>query len=141
MKTYSVRKALRFPVQCQFVCFTDGAAINGIIWDLSVTGWRGTVDRPIPIGRGKSVLMTLRDGNGCLPIFIDSAIVRWSEGRQTGWEITHIDDSAYARLTEFMAQHERAEITADVREQTPRIPHRHMHPTRSESLHSGPQGL
>ncbi len=120
MKTYSVRKALRFPVQCQFVCFTDGAAINGIIWDLSVTGWRGTVDRPIPIGRGKSVLMTLRDVNGCHPVFIDSAIVRWSEGRHTGWEITHIDDSTHTRLTEFMAQHERAESTAGDMQQTPR---------------------
>lgn len=141
MKQYAIRNTGRTPVQCEFSCFADGAVINGSVCDLSTTGWRATMDRPVPIGLEKSVLMTLRDGNGCLPIFIDSAIVRWSEGRQTGWEITHIDDSAYARLTEFMAQHERAEITADVREQTPRIPHRHMHPTRSESLHSGPQGL
>lgn len=106
MKTYSVRKTLRTLVQCQCACFADGPVIDGSVWDLSATGWRATMDRPVPIGLEKSVFMTLRDRNGCLPIFIDSAIVRWSEGRQTGWEITHIDDSTYARLTEFMAERE-----------------------------------
>jgi len=76
------------------------------------------MDRPVPIDLEKSVFMTLRDGNGCLPIFIDSAIVRWSEDRHTGWEITRIDDITIARLTEFLAQHERAKITGDVMEQT-----------------------
>jgi hypothetical protein len=131
MKQYAIRNTGRTPVQCECSCFADSAVINGSVWDLSATGWRATMDRPVPIGLEKSVFMTLRDGNGCLPIFIDSAIVRWSEGRQTGWEITHIDDSAHTRLTEFMAQHERAESTADVRAQTPRSSHRHMHPTRS----------
>ncbi len=78
------------------------------------------MDRPVPIGLEKSVFMTLRDGNGCHPVFIDSAIVRWSEGHHTGWEITCIDDSTHVRLTEFMAQRERAEITAGSVQQTPR---------------------
>lgn len=132
IKHYAIRNTLRTPVQCQFSCFADGAVINGIVWDLSATGWRATVDRPVPIGLEKSVFMTLRDVKGCHPIFIDSAIVRWSEGHHTGWEITRIDDNTYARLTEFMEQRERADITADVIEQTPRISHRHMHSTRSE---------
>jgi|CXWL01.1.fsa_nt_gi hypothetical protein len=118
MKQYAMRNTVRTPVQCECSCFADGAVINGRVWDLSATGWRATMDRPVPIGLEKSVFMTLRDGNGCRPIFIDSAIVRWSEGRHTGWEITRIDDSTIARLTEFMAQRERAEITGDVMEQT-----------------------
>lgn len=118
MKQYAMRNTVRTPVQCEFSCFADGAVINGRVWDLSATGWRATMDRPVPIGLEKSVFMTLRDGNACLPIFIDSAIVRWSEGRHTGWEITRIDDGTIARLTEFMAQRERAKITGDVMEQT-----------------------
>lgn len=121
MKQYAIRNTVRTRVQCQCSCFADGRVIDGSVWDLSATGWRASLDRPVPIGLEKSVLVTLRDGNGCLPIFIDSAIVRWSEGRHTGWEITGIDDSTHARLTEFMAKRERAEITTAGMQQTPQI--------------------
>ncbi|MFO0699995.1 MAG: PilZ domain-containing protein [Nitrospira sp.] len=104
MKQYAIRDTVRTPVQCQCSCFADGGVIGGSVWDLSATGWRSTLDQPVSIGLEKSVLMTLQDGDGCHPVFIDSAIVRWSEGRHAGWEITRIDDSTQARLTAFMAQ-------------------------------------
>ena len=106
MKTYTVRNELRTPVHCQFSCFADGMVINGIVWDLSPTGWRATVDRPVPIGLQKSVFMTLRDGKGCHPIFIDSAIVRWANGCEAGWKITRREEWTRNRLAGFLQQWE-----------------------------------
>jgi hypothetical protein len=110
MKTYAVRTALRTPVQCQVSCFADGAVINGIVWDLSTTGWRATMDRPVPLGLEKSVFMTLRNGKDCHPIFLDAAIVRWTTGCDAGWEIMGIDELTQTRLTDFLEQCERKDL-------------------------------
>lgn len=117
MKTYTVRKKLRTPVPCQFY-FSDGSLINGIVRDLSATGWRATVDRPVPAGLEKHVVMALRDGQDGHPIFIDAAIVRWTDGREAGWEITGINELASTRLTAFLEQCEREDVVSEVLEET-----------------------
>ena len=118
MKTYTVRKKLRAPVHCQFYCFSDGSLINGIVRDLSATGWRATVDRPVPAGLEKHVFIALRDGQDCHPIFIDAAIVRWTDGREAGWEITRINELTHTRLTDFLEQCEREDMASEVLEET-----------------------
>lgn len=110
MKTYTVRKEVRTSVHCQLSCFADGAVINGVVRDLSATGWRASMDRPIPIGLEQSVFMTLRNGKDCYPVFIDSAIVRWAEGHEAACEITRIDELTRTRLTAFLKQSERRDV-------------------------------
>lgn len=102
MKAYTIRTVLRTPVHCQLSCFSNGAVINGMMWDLSATGWRATVARPVPLGLEKSVFITLRDGKNYYPIFIDAAIVRWTNGCEAGWEITRTDELTRTRLTDFL---------------------------------------
>lgn len=48
MNTHTVRKALRAAVYGQFYCCSDGALINGLVWDLSEAGVTG--DCPVPVG-------------------------------------------------------------------------------------------
>ena len=114
MKTYTFRNQLRTSVHCQLSCFSNGAVINGIVWDLSATGWRATVARPVALGLEKSVFITLREGNNCYPIFIDAAIVRWTNGCEAGWEITRTDELTRTRLTDFLGQHEREDVDSTV---------------------------
>jgi len=109
MKTYAIRKKLRTHVQCQFCYFCDGALANGIVWDLSEAGWRSTGEHPIPVGSETTVYITLSNGN---KILIDTAVVRWSEGREAGWEITRIDEASRARLMDFIEQFKAADVTS-----------------------------
>jgi hypothetical protein len=118
MKTYAVRQELRTAVHCQFSCFADDAVINGIVWDLSATGWRATMDRPVPLGLEKSVFMTLRNGKDCHPIFLDAAIVRWTNGCDAGWEITRREEWTSTRLTDFLEQCERKDWPSGVLKET-----------------------
>jgi hypothetical protein len=104
MKPYAVRKKLRTPVRCQFCYFCDGTLANGIVWDLSETGWRATGERSVPVGTETTVYITLRDGKQSHNILIESAIVRWAEGRDAGWEITRMDEATRARLMDFVEQ-------------------------------------
>ena len=108
MKTYAVRKKLRTPVHCQICYFCDGTLANGIVWDLSETGWRATGERPIPVGTEATVYLTLCDGKRTDKILIEAAVVRWSEGRDAGWEITRMDEASRTRVTDFLEQFKKA---------------------------------
>lgn len=118
MKTYAVRQELRTPVHCQFYCFYDGTLTTGMVWDLSATGWRATADRPIPSGFETTVSMTLREGKECHHILIDSAIVRWTDGCDVGWEIMGIDELTQTRLADFLEQCERKDWPSGVLKET-----------------------
>ncbi len=102
MKTYTVRKASRASVQCQFCYLGDGILAHGTIWDLSETGWRATGTHPVAVGTEFTVTITIKDGKQSRNILIDEAIVRWSEGRHTGWEITKMDPAAREDLQEYL---------------------------------------
>jgi hypothetical protein len=106
MKTYAVRKKLRTPVQCQFCYFGAGTLMNGIVWDLSDTGWRATGQHPVAVGAETTVYITLQNGSQSYNVLIDAAIVRWSDGRAAGWEIVRIDEANRSRLTDFVEHFE-----------------------------------
>ncbi len=110
MKTYAVRKELRTPVHCQFYCVTDDTLLDGIVWDLSEIGGRVTVERPVPVGLEKPIFITLHEGKDCHHILIHSAIVRWADGCEAGWEFMGIDELDHTRLTDFLEQCERAHL-------------------------------
>ena len=113
MKTYAVRKKLRTPVHFQFCYFCDGTLANGIVWDLSETGWRATGERPVDVGTETTVYLTLCDGKRSDNLLIDAAVVRWSNGGDAGWEIIRMDDANRARLTDFIEQFKAADLTSE----------------------------
>ena len=113
MKTYAVRNASRASVHCQFCYFGDGTLAHGTIWDLSETGWRATGADPIAAGTETTVTLTLTHGDQSFNILIDQAVVRWSRGANTGWEITKMDDAARAHLIDFVEQSKAASQVRD----------------------------
>jgi hypothetical protein len=113
MKTYAVRKKLRTPVHFQFCYFCDGTLANGIVWDLSETGWRATGERSVAVGTETTVYLTLSDGKRLDNLLIDAAVVRWSKGGDAGWEIIRMDEANRTRLTDFIEQFKAADLTSE----------------------------
>lgn len=116
MKTYAVRRKLRTPVQCQFCYFGDGTLTNGIVWDLSGTGWRATSQQSVAVGIETTVYITLQNGNQSYNVLIDSAIVRWSNGREAGWEILKMDEANRTRLTDFVEHFRSSDSVSETRD-------------------------
>jgi hypothetical protein len=117
-RTYAVRKKLRVPVHCPFCYFCDGTLAKGMIWDLSETGWRATGERPVAVGTETTVYITLPDNGESKNILVDAAVVRWSEGRDAGWEIIRIDEEARARLDQFIENLNATGVVSETKEPT-----------------------
>ena len=61
-------------------------------------------DHPVAPGMIMPVYLELADDGESKYLLIDSAIVRWSNGRDAGWEIRTIDATSRARLIRFLEQ-------------------------------------
>ena len=118
MKTYAVRKKLRTPVQCHFCYFGAGTLVNGIVWDLSDRGCRATGQHPVAVGTETTVYITLQNGSQSYNVLIDAAIVRWSDGRESGWEIIRMDDANRTRLADFVEHFKSPDLTVADRDRT-----------------------
>lgn len=117
-KPYAIRKKLRAPVHCPFSYFCDGTLAKGMIWDLSETGWRATGEHPVTPGTEMTVYLTLPDNGESRNILVDAAVVRWSEGRDSGWKITRMDEEARARLGQFLENLNAIAVGSGARNQT-----------------------
>lgn len=102
-KSYAVRAGQRISTRHPFVYHGPGFQGKGHLWDLSVSGWRATGDHPVTQGMVMPVYIELPPGKGeSKYLLIESAIVRWSSGRDAGWEIQTISDTSRARLNRFL---------------------------------------
>lgn len=104
-KKYTVRAGQRISTRYPFLYHGEGLHGKGHLWDLSISGWRAMGDHPVTKGMVMPVHIELPPDKGeSKYLLIDSAIVRWSSGRDAGWEIQRISDVAQARLNEFLSR-------------------------------------
>jgi hypothetical protein len=89
-----------------------------MIWDLSETGWRATGDHPVAAGTETTVYLTLPDDGESRNILVDAAVVRWFEGRDSGWEITRMDEEGRVRLNHFLENLDTTAVPSEPRERT-----------------------
>ncbi len=102
-KNYAVRAGQRISTRHPFLYHGEGFHGKGHIWDLSISGWRATGDHPVKPGMVMPVDIELPSDEGqSKHLLIDSAIVRWSSGRDAGWEIQTISETSKARLNRFL---------------------------------------
>jgi hypothetical protein len=112
-RTYPVRAGKRISILCPFLYHGENFHGKGHLWDLSASGWRATGDHPVAPGMSMPVYLELADGGESKYLLIDSAIVRWSNERDAGWEIRMIDATSRARLIRFLGQM-RKELSCDL---------------------------
>lgn len=103
-RAYAIRARQRDSVRCSFLYHGENFHGKGHLWDLSTSGWRGTGDHPVTPGMSMPVYLELDDDGDSKYLLIDSAIVRWSNGRDAGWEIQTIDTTSLTRLKRFLGQ-------------------------------------
>ena len=84
------------------------------MWDLSEVGWRAAGERPVHAGTESTVYMTILEGDQSHNILIDAAVVRWSDGQISGWEILRMDEANRTRLTHFVEKLRAASPTEKV---------------------------
>jgi hypothetical protein len=105
VKPYAVRVGQRVSVRYPFLYHGEGFHGKGHLWDLSVSGWRSTGNHPVTQGMVMPVYIELPPEEGeSTYLLVESAIVRWSKGRDAGWEIKTMDKASRARLIRFLDQ-------------------------------------
>ena len=102
--TYVVRAGHRISIHCLILYHDENFHGKGQLWDLSESGWRATGDHPVTPGMSMPVYLELDDDGESKYLLIDSAIVRWSNGRDAGWEVRKIGATPRARLIRFLDQ-------------------------------------
>lgn len=103
-KPFKIRNGQRSMLRCPFIYNGDGMMGKGTLWNLSLSGWRATGNSRVTPGTEMSVYLALPDHGESKYVAIDAAIVRWSNGKEAGWEIIKIDAASRARLKTFLEQ-------------------------------------
>lgn len=91
---FSIRPFHRFPVQCSVTYKAGPFQGQGIIWNLSYTGWRLSGDLPT-----LWLSVTLPNEQR---IEIPEAVVRWSRGQEFAVENLAIEPNTQARLQHYV---------------------------------------
>jgi hypothetical protein len=98
--TFHVRSFRRFSIQCSVYYSSDEVEGTGIVWNLSLNGWR--VDGTYPVDPGTVVTLCVFLPGQHPTVFIDRATVRWSRGQEFGISVTSIKADEQARLEQFV---------------------------------------
>jgi PilZ domain len=96
---FSIRSFRRFPVCCSVTYNTGPFQGQGIVWNLSCTGWRLSGDLPLRPGETLSLTVTLPNEQR---IEILEAVVRWSRGLEFAVENIAIEPHIQARLRHYV---------------------------------------
>ena len=85
---FSVRPHRRFPVCCPVTYHVGLSEGHGMIWNISVNGWRLSGDVPLRVGQ--TCPLTVHFPNQ-LSLFVADAVVRWVRGQEYGLETLVVD--------------------------------------------------
>lgn len=78
---------------------------EGIVWNLSSTGWRLSGDLPLALGDICSLAVMLPTNKS---ILVAAGAVRWVRGEEFGIETLMMDGNAQAQLGKYIRQRMRA---------------------------------
>ena len=92
---FSVRPHRRFPVCCPVTCHAGLFEGHGIVWNLSVNGWRLSGDVPLRVGQTCPLTVNLPNQQN---IFVAAVIVRWVRGPEYGVETLVVEKHTQSRL-------------------------------------------
>ena len=104
---FSIRPFRRFPVCCPVTYSAGLREGNGIVWNLSLNGWRLSGDLWLRVGQTCPLTVHLPNQ---LNLFVAGAIVRWVRGQEYGLETLVADKQAQRRVELLVHQLEQVSL-------------------------------
>jgi len=98
---FVLRPDRRFPVAIPATYENWSQEGQGMIWNLSSTGWRLSGDLPLALGDICSLSMTLPTKKH---IAVLAGVVRWVRGEEFGIETLAMNKTAHARLSAYIQE-------------------------------------
>ena len=98
---FVLRPYRRFPVVIPATYENWSQEGQGMIWNLSSTGWRLSGNLPLAIGDICSLSLTLPTNQ---PIAVLAGVVRWVRGEEFGIETLTMNKMAHARLNTYIQE-------------------------------------
>lgn len=98
---FVVRPYRRFPIVCPVTYEHGWREGEGIVWNLSPTGWRLSGDLPLERGDVCSLRVTLLPNK---PVSVAAGIVRWVRGQEFGLETLVMDGKAQAHIGKYIRE-------------------------------------
>ncbi|MGH7184219.1 MAG: PilZ domain-containing protein [Nitrospiraceae bacterium] len=96
---FSIRPLRRFPICCPVTYHAGLSEGSGIIWNLSLKGWRLSGDVPLRVGRTCPMTVHLPDP---LSLFVAGVIARWVQGQKYGLETLVADKQTQSRVEQLV---------------------------------------
>jgi hypothetical protein len=98
---FLIRPSRRFPSYCPVTYQCGLFEGHGIVWNVSLTGWRFSGNLPLRIGEVCSLTVNLSI-QPC--IYVAAGIVRWVRGEEYGVETLVSDDESRDDLEHYLWQ-------------------------------------
>ena len=96
---FSIRPHRRFPLYCHVTYHAGLSEGHGTIWNLSLSGWRLSANRPLRVGQSFPMTVTLPNQER---VFVAAGIVRWKRGDEYGVETLMADDAALGQVKDYI---------------------------------------
>lgn len=108
------RREVRHRIRCRIEYIQGDVRSVGTLIDISDRGWRAIGRRSV--GRGTVLSLNIFLPEQPIPIMIDNAVVRWTNGPEFGLELTHIKPESASRLSDYLSMHleERSRPVSDL---------------------------
>jgi len=98
---FTILPSRRFPVSCPVTYQTGLFEGHGMVWDLSLTGWRFSGNLPLRVGEVCSLTVNLPTHE---MIYVAAGIVRWVRGDDYGVETLVVENQVKSRLEQYVKQ-------------------------------------
>ena len=99
--SFSIRPDRRFPVCCPVAYHAGLSQGQGMIWNISVNGWRLSGDVPLQVGQSCPLTINLPDQH---PLFVVAVTVRWVRGQEYGVETVVVEKQTQSRLKHWITR-------------------------------------
>ena len=98
---FSIRPDRRFPVCCPVAYQAGLSKGQGMIWNISVNGWRLSGDVPLRVGQTCPLTITVPNQPR---LFVVAVTVRWVRGQEYGVETLVVDKQTQGRLEHWVTR-------------------------------------
>ena len=98
---FSIRPFRRFSVCCPATYHAGLCECQGIVWNLSVNGWRLSGDVPLRVGQTCPLTVHLPNQPS---LVVAAAIVRWVRGQEYGLETLVADKQTQSRVEQVITR-------------------------------------